>query len=247
MEKQSRQRKSNDVNAVHTIADLTPEQVDCLRVRIERNTAEPDADGHRIWQGETSDFGHGRVYAASGWRMYAHRALWELTYGPIDDAEAQVHHRCEVPGCMTIEHLVLALDGASHRFLHRRTECPDGHALVGDNVIQISERRPRVCRTCWIVEHPSSVFAGERRTCRSGRHVLVEVGTRRAVSAWRAVVRPRGRTTPARARAHSGGRPSATRRSAPGSPRAESDRASAASRAAPCTSPMAPTGAASAR
>jgi hypothetical protein len=42
--------------------------------------------------------------------MFAHRLVWELTYGPLLREEV-VMHMCDNPGCINVEHLRLGSQG----------------------------------------------------------------------------------------------------------------------------------------
>jgi hypothetical protein len=79
----------------------------CRRVRV------PDGRlgrwGCWIWTGEKTTKGYGRfVFMREGKirRVRAHRAMWQLAYGPIPEGML-VLHRCDRPLCVKPAHLYL--------------------------------------------------------------------------------------------------------------------------------------------
>jgi hypothetical protein len=61
-------------------------------------------DGCWEWQGSRVSNGYGHINGIGN--GYAHRAAWELTYGPIPDG-LQVLHRCDNPPCVRLDHLFI--------------------------------------------------------------------------------------------------------------------------------------------
>ncbi len=67
------------------------------------------SDGCWLWTGAKSDFGYGFLFnpTVNGpINQHAHRASWELHYGPIPEGSC-VLHSCDVPGCVRPDHLFL--------------------------------------------------------------------------------------------------------------------------------------------
>lgn len=106
-----------------------------LFARLEIDTA-----GCWIWTGSTRKAGYGQIWTsvADGPRrlLSTHRAMYELTRGPIPDG-MDLDHLCRVPLCMNPDHLepvtraenVLRGEGPTAQNA-RRTHCNEGHELV---------------------------------------------------------------------------------------------------------------------
>jgi hypothetical protein len=72
--------------------------------RIRRKSIEQD--GHLLWMGATSPYGHGYIRTAGrkGRLAYVHRVAWTELVGPIPEG-LEMDHLCRVPNCWAIEHL----------------------------------------------------------------------------------------------------------------------------------------------
>lgn len=110
-------------------------------------------DGCINWSGEIDHKGYGiirwRVKGVFNKRL-AHRWVWEGTYGYIDP-NLVLHHKCENPLCVNIDHLQLMTRGEHSRFHHigkTVTVCRKGHPLTQLNTIvhRNGERRCRICK-----------------------------------------------------------------------------------------------------
>lgn len=109
------------------------------------------------WLGCKSERGYGKVLAVDRSRpLLAHRVAWELFRGIIPVGKS-VLHACDNPACTNINHLWLGdqrenmRDCAAKRRLaqQRRTHCPAGHLLDGDNLMTCpSLNGRRSCRAC---------------------------------------------------------------------------------------------------
>ena len=108
-----------------------------------------------IWTGATS-----RGYGACSdpfrpdENARAHRVAWLLCRGPLLEGSV-VAHACDNRRCCNPRHLVACSQGENLRDMvrkgrhasQRKTHCPAGHALVGENLVK-NELPRRRCRTC---------------------------------------------------------------------------------------------------
>jgi len=115
---------------------------------------EPNS-GCLLWLGGTLPFGHGMI-RSRGRHIGAHRAAWEEANGEIPNG-MWVLHSCDVPSCINPRHLFLGTQADNNRDMFRknrsgpqkRTHCPQGHPLTGDNVIPgYRKDTHRACRAC---------------------------------------------------------------------------------------------------
>jgi hypothetical protein len=114
-------------------------------VRILRHTDPQPGECWR-WSAYVDKDGYGRTQLA-GRSLGAHRAVYTLMVGPIPKGH-DLHHRCEVPGCVNPEHLQ-PLTRADHNRLRWAgvTHCVHGHEYDERNTYW----RPtgqRDCRAC---------------------------------------------------------------------------------------------------
>jgi HNH endonuclease len=91
---------------------------------------------------------------ANGVMQYAHRLVWEYTYGPIPEG-FQVLHHCDNPPCCNPEHLFLGTsldnnrdrDAKGRNGQRNKTRCPQGHLYDKANT-HIPPNGYRHCRAC---------------------------------------------------------------------------------------------------
>lgn len=103
------------------------------------------------WTGAVSPNGYG-VFATRQRTTSAHRAVYEALVGEVP-ADMQVDHLCRNTLCCNPAHLevvtpqlnVLRSSGPA-ALNARKTHCPRGHELAGDNLLVSGGRRH--CRTC---------------------------------------------------------------------------------------------------
>lgn len=123
--------------------------------RIDKNgpvpSERPDLGPCWLWTGSTNDKGYGHTSDA-GRQVYVHRVTYEAEHGTIPTGKV-LDHLCRVHHCARPSHLEAVpqrtnvLRGESHVVEQtRRTTCPKGHPLEGENLL--SRKGKRECRTC---------------------------------------------------------------------------------------------------
>ena len=130
--------------------DVTPYYTDDDVMRF-RSAYTVMPDGCWTWLRPT-DNGYGRFWI-KGRTALAHRISYEMHVGPIP-AGLQIDHLCRNRGCINPSHLepvtiaenVLRGEGRSAQNA-RKSTCPKGHALAGDNVYR-TPKGGRGCREC---------------------------------------------------------------------------------------------------
>lgn len=112
----------------------------------------------------TASVSHGYGYIGTGSRSdgtrtnkRAHVVAYELLVGPVPKGH-DLHHLCGNRNCVRPDHLevlprkqhVMRHDGPTGKNA-RKTKCPKGHPLSGDNLIteKNGARRCRTCRQIW--------------------------------------------------------------------------------------------------
>ena len=109
---------------------------------------EPNS-GCWLWTGAAHPNGYGSFNLASRLTDKAHRISYEHFVGDIPDG-LEIDHKCRVRCCVNPAHLepVTHLVNMKRGVLGRRTHCPSGHPLEGDNLIIRENGTSRRCRKC---------------------------------------------------------------------------------------------------
>lgn len=112
-----------------------------------------------VFQGATSTDGYGQI-SVNNRIVYVHRVVYEHHHGPVPNG-MQIDHvksrGCTSRRCCEIGHLEAVSprentmrSDAVTAVNARKTHCPQGHELSGDNLVKSNLRYngARVCRTC---------------------------------------------------------------------------------------------------
>ena len=135
-------------------------QIDRPPPIVERFLAtNPDADQCWPWPGFVTSKGYGSVQFYTGGKRYAttaHRFMYILLIGAIGEG-LEVDHQCTNHNCVNPNHMRPAtprenlLRGSAPAAINaRKTKCPRGHSLSGDNLLPALLRSgKRSCLTCY--------------------------------------------------------------------------------------------------
>jgi hypothetical protein len=136
----------------------------------------PLGPGCRPWQGRRGAEGYGNV-TRLGKTLKAHRAAWELTYGPIPEGMV-VCHRCDNPPCCEPTHLFLGTraDNNDDREQKGRGVHPKGSAHPN---AKLTEEAVLAIRREWasIPRRSLDTIAASYGVSRSTIHFVVSGGT----------------------------------------------------------------------
>ena len=98
------------------------------------------------------DTGYGKL-TVDGRQLYAHRVYYERHRGPIPEGLV-IDHLCRVRNCVNPAHLEVVTRGENtlrgetpSGINSRKTHCPQGHPLSGDNLYRWKNKRQcNICR-----------------------------------------------------------------------------------------------------
>ena len=124
-----------------------------LDERLWERVVEAD-DGCWLWTGAPNTYGYGQIGEGGyhGRKLMVHRVAYTLVVGVIP-AGMEIDHLCRNRMCVNPAHLevvtgrenTLRGNGPAGRNA-RKTHCPRGHALTGENVKRTG--RSRYCAMC---------------------------------------------------------------------------------------------------
>ena len=123
-----------------------------------------------LWQGHRDKLGYGKFrYGGKAGRL-AHRYSYELLVGPIARG-LEIDHLCRITSCVNPTHLeavtpkvnTMRSPNCSSSVNRRKTHCPKGHPLAGENLVM--EGKARRCYQCKLKKDRE---AQRRRSARNG-------------------------------------------------------------------------------
>jgi hypothetical protein len=128
----------------------------CLDLERFLSKTVPDGDCLR-WTGATIKGGYGQFWL-DGRAQLAHIVAYTTFVGPY--TQPTLDHQCDHPWCVNWDHLKPAthqrniLRGFGTAAINsRKTHCPKGHPLEGDNLLMDGgRRRCRICRTEYLCQ-----------------------------------------------------------------------------------------------
>lgn len=136
----------------------------------DRIIPEPNS-GCLLWEGVYTGSGYGQI-TRNRKHIMVHRLAWEEEHGPIPPG-LSVLHRCDVKGCVNVEHLFLGTHADNMRDMlakgrqgdtaaHFRalTYCKHGHPFTTENT-RYRRNGCRQCRKCHRIRALRAYHAGD--------------------------------------------------------------------------------------
>jgi hypothetical protein len=124
--------------------------IETLKARLLRQSI--DSNGCRVWLGGKGSTGYGYIKIDHSQRL-VHRVAYEVYKGAIPEGY-QIDHLCKNTSCINPQHLEAVTQREnilrSNSFAainSKKTECINGHSLIGDNVY-IKPNGARNCKEC---------------------------------------------------------------------------------------------------
>mgnify|MGYP001557851138 CR=1 FL=1 len=131
------------------------------------NNSTIDIDtGCRVWTGDTTYNGYGRVYY-EGQLWQVHRLAWTLEHGLIPEG-ILILHSCDNPPCFEVSHLFSGNQSTNikdavskgrhksnwifaHQYRSLQTHCDKGHIYTNKNtyIMPNGNRRCKECKAAW--------------------------------------------------------------------------------------------------
>jgi hypothetical protein len=129
-----------------------------LPLRLQEKIQPEPMSGCWLWTGATTAQGYGVIWRDSR-VVKAHRWIYEILVGP---ASENLHHRCEVKGCVNPDHLA-AMTYATHTRLHAwRETCGRGHSMADAYGGITSNRTCRECTRAYQRTHRAEINTRRR-------------------------------------------------------------------------------------
>ena len=127
------------------------------------------------WQGSTNGSGYGEMRVARQGKVYAHRLMYEMTWGELAPGMV-VAHRCDNPRCVKPSHLFPATQMENVRDMiakgrarvqPRKTHCIHGHPFTPENTMR-GKGGAQACRECSNARRRKPGGRGPYRKTRAG-------------------------------------------------------------------------------
>jgi hypothetical protein len=150
---------------------VTDEELEkCLPLNFWTKVSPEPNSGCWLWAGATNNTGYG-CFWFGGRTWTPHRLLYERLFGPQSGLE--IDHLCRVPCCVNPLHLESVTVQENNRRRkdlgkgnRKKTLCPRGHPLSGDNLDVVSTTTGAAKRRCIICRNANDRAYRARRAAK---------------------------------------------------------------------------------